>query len=144
MNLAVFRIRLAQGFLKEDEEDYKLRRWRSCISNSQLSVENALKAIISLYEPVPKTHNPAKVLIELLSRGIVPEQVKTTIQDILQKAANLSPHIHIQTDYGDEAQGLTPWELFSEDDAREALETARKVVEASVKMIQNLGGANEV
>ena len=141
MNPAVFRIRLAQGFLSEAEEDYRLKRWRSCVSNAQLAVENALKALIALYEPVPRTHNPANVLRNLVFHGIIPNQISVNIQSILEDASGLSPQIHIETDYGDEARGLTPWELFSEEDAREALAIAHRVVEAAAVLIQAEGGA---
>ena len=39
-----FRLRLAEGFLQEAEEDLTLSRWRSCVDNAQLAVENAVKA----------------------------------------------------------------------------------------------------
>ena len=44
--------------------------------------------------------------------------------------------IHVQTDYGDEFHGLTPWELFSEEDAQQALTIARQVMEAAKALIQ--------
>jgi HEPN domain-containing protein len=50
---------LAKGFLQEAEQDFQLHRWRSCVDNAQLSVENADKAIIAIFEPVERTHNPA-------------------------------------------------------------------------------------
>jgi HEPN domain-containing protein len=34
-----FRLRLAEGFLQEAEEDLTLSRWRSCVDNAQLAVE---------------------------------------------------------------------------------------------------------
>jgi hypothetical protein len=40
----------------------------------------------------------------------------------------MGPDIHIQTDYGDEASRLTPWDLFSEADARQALAMAEEAV----------------
>ncbi len=143
MNPVVYRIRLAKGFLNEAEEDYSFERWRSCVSNAQLAVENALKALIALYEPVPQTHNPAKILMDLISRGEISSQSSTAIQNILEYASSLSPQIHIQTDYGDEAHGLTPWELFSEEDAREALAIARRVVEMAEAIIKTTGGNDE-
>lgn len=43
---ARYRLRLADGFLKEAGEDISLRRWRSCVDNSQLAAENAAKAVL--------------------------------------------------------------------------------------------------
>jgi hypothetical protein len=41
-----------------------------------------------------------------------------------------------QTDYGDEIGGLTPWELFDENDARQALSLAEEAVTLAVQIIQ--------
>ncbi len=40
-----YRLNLAEGFLLEAREDIQLKRWRSCVDNSQLAVEaeNALQ-----------------------------------------------------------------------------------------------------
>lgn len=36
------------GFQAEAEQDFTLERWRSCVDNAQLAVENAGKAVLSL------------------------------------------------------------------------------------------------
>ena len=38
-----YRIALATGFLAEAEQDFTLGRWRSCVDNAQLVVENSGK-----------------------------------------------------------------------------------------------------
>ena len=40
-----YRLALAKGFLAEAEQDMTLERWRSCVDNSQLAVENVGKTI---------------------------------------------------------------------------------------------------
>lgn len=40
-----YRLALAKGFLAEAEQDITLGRWRSCVDNSQLAVENSGKTI---------------------------------------------------------------------------------------------------
>lgn len=35
-----YRLRPAEGFLREAEEDLQLSRWRSCVDHAQLSVES--------------------------------------------------------------------------------------------------------
>jgi len=57
-----YRLKLSEGFLKEAEQDFSLKRWRSCVGNAQLSVENAGKAVLMLFGVSPKTHEPAKHL----------------------------------------------------------------------------------
>lgn len=52
-------------------------------------------------------------------------------------AEELGYDIHIQTDYGDETEGATPWELFGEEDAREAIALARESVALAEKLIRS-------
>jgi len=119
-------------------------RWRACVVHAQLVVENALKAVIALFAPVPRTHAPADVLSVMLEEGDVPPAMRADVQELVNIAQGLDlATIHIQTDYGDEAHDLTPWERFSEEDAREALTLARRVVEEAVRLIQEQGGADE-
>jgi HEPN domain-containing protein len=61
-----YRLSLAKGFLKEAKEDFQLKRWRSCVDNAQMSVENSGKAILTLFGVPPKTHEPAKHLKKLI------------------------------------------------------------------------------
>lgn len=52
-----YRKRLAKGFLDEARHNFQHELWRSCVNNSQLSIENSCKMVIALLEPVEKTHN---------------------------------------------------------------------------------------
>ena len=54
---AEYRLRLARGFLAEAEEDVRLSRWRSCVDNAQLALENAAKAVIARFGPIPRSHD---------------------------------------------------------------------------------------
>jgi HEPN domain-containing protein len=54
-----YRLALAEGFLAEAEQDVGLGRWRSCVDNAQLAVENAGKAVLMWFGVPPKTHDPA-------------------------------------------------------------------------------------
>ncbi|OAG28552.1 HEPN domain-containing protein [Thermodesulfatator autotrophicus] len=140
---AAYRLRVAQGFLEEAEQDFQFQRWRACISHAQLAVENALKAVIALFTVPPKTHNPAHILATLLQQGQIPQKWREPVEDLIQKSQTLGPEVHIQTDYGDELHGLTPWELFSEEDAREALEVAHRVVHMARQLVEAVQEDND-
>nr|WP_290665316.1 HEPN domain-containing protein [Ardenticatena sp.] len=140
---AEYRLRLARGFLEEAEQDFAAGRWRACMAHAQLSVEHALKGVIALFTVPPKTHNPARTLALLLEAGQIPTAWRDVVPRLIREGKRIGPQIHIQTDYGDEAHGLTPWELFSEEDAREALAIARRVVEEAARLIQEQGGTDE-
>jgi len=61
-----FRLKLAAGFLREAEEDIQLSRWRSCVDNAQMAVENAAKAVIAMRGPVPRIHKTGGALSKML------------------------------------------------------------------------------
>ena len=46
--------------------------------------------------------------------------------------------VHVQTDYGDEMEGFTPWELFDADDVRSALAIAEEAVGLAQLIIETL------
>lgn len=99
MDSTNYRMELARGFLSEAQQDLGLQRWRSAVSHAQLSVENALKGTISLFLPVAKTHDPARILLELLARQQIPTPWQTAVQQLAEMGQALGPQLHIQTDY---------------------------------------------
>ena len=129
---AEYRLRLAKGYLMEAREDVSASRWRSCVDGSQLAAENAAKAALSLLGPVGRTHNPAVPLRDALSR--FPEGARPRVEKIAECAELLGPDVHIESDYGDESTWRTPWELYDESDAAEAL----GIAEAAVTQTQHL------
>jgi len=133
---AGYRFRVARGFLEEALQDVELERWRSAVDNAQLSVENAAKSVLALVGPVGWTHNPAVLLRRLLGDGVFTKEVKELVQSLAEHAEMLGKDIHIQTDYGDELGGRTPWELFDEQDARQALARAKEAVSLAEAVIQ--------
>lgn len=120
-----YRLNLARGFLKEAEEDFGLKRWRSCVDNSQLSAENFGKAVLMLFGLSPKTHDPARHLSLLLQDEKLPKLIKDRIKDLLPNVIMLGVEEHFMTDYGDESSYRLPWEIFDEDSAVSALQIAR-------------------
>jgi len=125
---AAYRLRVAQGFLDEARQDVELGRWRSAVDNSQLAVENAAKAVLALLGPVGRTHNPALRLRQALAESLFPAPQAGRVRLLAEKAELLGIDVHIQTDYGDEVGGRTPWELFDEADARQTLALAEEAV----------------
>ncbi len=131
-----YRLRLAQGFLAEAQQDITLTRWRSAMDNAQLTIENSAKAVLAILGPVGRTHYPAGSL----RLTIEEKRWEDGFLDQIQRLAELTElygfDIHIQTDYGDETEGLTPWELFDEEDAHRAMEVAIEAFELALGVIQ--------
>jgi len=125
---ADYRLRLARGFLAEADEDLRLSRWRSCVDNSQLAVENSAKSVIARFGPVPRSHDVAAILAEHVGRGVIPQALRTPVDHLVDLSRQLGYEEHIRSDYGEEARGITPWDLFQEADTLRAIEIARRAV----------------
>jgi len=125
---AEYRLKLAQGFLAEAEEDLRLSRWRSCVDNAQLAVENAAKAVIARFSPVPRSHDVSALLTEHIEQGRIPPEHRPQVERLRDLSQELGYEEHVRSDYGEEARGITPWELFQEPDATRAIEIARRAV----------------
>ena len=131
-----YRKGLAEGFLKEAEEDIQLKRWRSCVDNAQLSVENSGKAVLSLFGVSPKTHEPAKHLTIILEDPELPKDIVNSIKDMMPDLLALGLEEHFMTDYGDESSYELPWELYDENSANQALGAARRCYAKAVMIVQ--------
>lgn len=123
-----YRLALADGFLQEARQDTELKRWRSCVDNAQLAVENAGKALLLLFGVSPKTHDPGRQIATLIAAGIPPEHLRAALAEIAPDLQALGPAQHMLTDYGDETTQTLPWDLFTEDSATEALTLAERVL----------------
>jgi HEPN domain-containing protein len=124
-----FRIALAEGFLAEAEQDFTLQRWRSCVDNAQLVVENSGKAALALFGIVPKTHDPAHQIASILREQTLPPNVSELLHVMLPDLLVLGAKTHFLTDYGDEASYTLPWDLFTQTTAEDALASARQLVQ---------------
>lgn len=129
-----YRIALTAGFLREAEQDFTLERWRSCVDNAQLAVENAGKAALALFGIVPKTHDPARQIAAVLREQELPAEVSALLHAMLPDLLVLGTEAHFLTDYGDEANYTLPWDLFTRQTAEDALQAARRLAQ----MVQTL------
>jgi HEPN domain-containing protein len=131
-----YRLNVAQGFLDEARQDVSLGRWRSVMDNSQLAVENAAKAVLTLIGPVGRTHKPGPLLRQALQDGKLAAATPGKIKRLAELSELLGFDIHIQADYGDEMGGRTPWELFDEPDARQALVMAEEALNLAQTIVK--------
>lgn len=131
-----YRYRLALGFLEEAQEDFELKRWRSCVDNAQLSVENFGKTVLMVFGMSSKTHEPGKHLAKVIQDERIPRNIRQAIKDLLPNVIILGDEEHFMTDYGDEASYRLPWDLFDENAAGAALETAQNCRPATEKILE--------
>jgi HEPN domain-containing protein len=139
---AEYRKRLAAGFLNEARLSYQYRLWRSCVDNSQLSIEKSGKMIIALVEPVEKTHNPAHQLQRLTGQKRFDDSFLPQLQEVISILDRFGMKEHFMTDYGDETTHTDPWSLFEENDAKEALELADKCFTLSEEIYLSYTGGS--
>ena len=132
-----YRIALTAGFLVEAEQDFVLERWRSCVDNAQLTVENAGKAALALFGIVPKTHDPARQIASILREQALPAEVSELLRAMLPDLLILGTEAHFLTDYGDEASYTLPWDLFTRQTAEDALQSAQRLVQMA-RTLQDL------
>jgi HEPN domain-containing protein len=123
---AEYRKRLAIGFLEEARLNLKFELWRSCVDNSQLSIENSGKMIIALFEPIEKTHNPSHQLNRIVDHKKLYDALKPQIYELISILDRFGIEEHFMTDYGDETTRTDPWSLFNKEDAEEALAMAER------------------
>jgi HEPN domain-containing protein len=134
-NQARYRLRVAEGFLEEALQDMSSSRWRSCVENRQLAAEHAAKALLGLLGPVGRTHKPFLFLRRALAEKSFPEAVRASVERVPECAELLGPEVHVKSDYGDEESLRVPWDLFSQSDARQALDFATEAVRLAKEVV---------
>ena len=136
-----YRLALAKGFLEEAEQDLTLERWRSTVDNAQLVVENAGKAVLTLFGVTAKTHDPARQIAAVLrDQTGLPASIQALLKQLLPDLLALGATEHFMTDYGDEATYTLPWDLFTKDAAEKALAAAKRslqVAESTIKAMRS-------
>ena len=132
-----YRTALAIGFLAEAEQDFTLERWRSCVDNAQLTVENAGKSALALFGIAPKTHDPARQIAAILREQDLPNKISGLLHTMLPDLLVLGVEAHFLTDYGDESNYTLPWDLFTKQTAMDALLSARRSVQTA-QQLQNI------
>ncbi|MFQ6014792.1 MAG: HEPN domain-containing protein [Anaerolineae bacterium] len=134
-----YRLELARRPLLMAEENLKPDFWPSAVANAQLVVENAAKAICACFGPVPKTHDTAEVL-QLLTGTELPREIVGQIEAVIPIAREYGRKKHIQATYGEEEAFLTPWAIFGEKEARQAVEDARRCLAVATGVYEHFFG----
>lgn len=138
---AKYRLTLAQGYLKRAEEASKHGDHLAVISNSQLSVENSAKAVISCFRIPSWSHDPSNELLEVTesNRDKIEKRTGINVYHALSTLASYSSNLapeHGRMSYGDPSLRIPPWDLANAKRAKEALSYARESVEIAKKFIE--------
>lgn len=85
-----------------------------------------------------KTHEPAKQLAYLIDHSEIPVSIRDDIKDLLPDFLMLGPEEHFMTDYGDESSYTLPWDMFTEESVKSALQAARLCTSRSESIIESV------
>ena len=133
----MYRLRTASEFLDTASFDFTHNQWAQCVQQAQLAVENAAKAVLACFGPIPRTHTPQDELKGILqyAQQSLSTEVADAIQVIIVSCQHLGWREHILASYGDEEHRLTPSQLFNRSQAANALESAKHALENTQTVI---------
>jgi Uncharacterized conserved protein related to C-terminal domain of eukaryotic chaperone, SACSIN len=131
-----YRYKLAINYLRDANEAFNRGDWRDTVANAQLSAENAAKAVIAVYRVPSWSHDPSGELQELVDR--MPRELADLVIELANIAKRLAPE-HGRSTYGEPSMGLTPWDIYTQGDAENALGMAKRAVEIMKTILRTLG-----
>jgi HEPN domain-containing protein len=131
-----YRYILAINYLRDANEAFNRGDWRGTVANAQLSAENAAKAVIAVYRVPSWSHDPSGELQELVDR--MPRELTDLVIELASIARRLAPEFGRST-YGEPSMGLTPWDIYTQGDAENALGMAKRAVEIMKTILRTLG-----
>ena len=138
---AWYRLSLAQGRLRRAVEAFERGDYLGCILEAQLSVENAAKAVITVFRIPSWSHDPSVELREVITQnresmvGKLGAIFMSELEELASTAEDLAPE-HGRATYGNSERRIPPWEIFAEEDAREALRRVKRARKAAEKFIK--------
>jgi HEPN domain-containing protein len=134
LDMAADYLEEAKVSLKQAELAFDLGRYNTAVRRSQDTVEFSVKAALRLVGiEYPKEHEVSEVLLAARSR--FPEEFQAKLEGIAKTSAELIPKRGLAT-YGDERQSIPAGKIFTRDDALEAMEKARSVLQATVDLLK--------
>lgn len=142
---ARYRLELSKGRLRRAVEALRRRDYVDCISEAQLSAENAAKAFIAVFRIPSWSHDPSSEVREVLmeNRGCIAERLGVDfirdLEELASTAEGLAPE-HGRVTYGDPERRIPPWEIFTEADARDALNRAERAYKIAERFLERWYG----
>jgi len=141
INEILYRINLAKKYLEEAEKAYGRSDWRTTVSFSQLSAGNSGKAVIAFYRIPSWSQDPSPELLEIIS--MMPSEMTERIEKLAEITRSLALE-HGRSTYGEPLRGLTPWEIYTDEDAEKSLQMAREAFHYAVTILKELDIGIEV
>ncbi len=129
---AVYRRKSALNYLNRANNAFKNKDLPGCILFSQLTVENAAKAVISIFKLPSWSHDPSSEIKDVLKEYAMEISKKNSkLIDMLSELAETSHLLapeHGRATYGEPEKRLTPEDIYVLKDAEKTLEEAKKSI----------------
>jgi HEPN domain-containing protein len=132
----IYRLNTAIEQLEAATKRLSIEDWVGTVQASQLTAENAAKAVIAHFHLPGWTHDPSNELREILNK--IPNHLKDDVGKLIDIVSTLAPE-HGRTSYGIPTERITPRQLYNRENAEEALRKAREAYEISRKILKHLG-----
>lgn len=130
-----YRFKLSIEYLKKAEKFLKSGDYKESVEASQLSAENAAKAIVALKRIPSWSHDPFDELLEVALE--LPDNKNILAKELANLAHELAPE-HGITTYGKPAEGIMPWEIYDKTKAQEAFNKAKRANELMNLILRDL------
>lgn len=121
-----YRMRVSFEYLKRAEKFLNSGDYKESVEASQLSVENAAKAIVAIRRIPSWSHDPSEELLEVADE--LGDEQGVLARELAHLAHELAPEHGLAT-YGKPSEGLTPWDIYDKAKAVEVLKKARRANE---------------
>ena len=128
-----YRMKLAIEYFKKAKKFFESEDYKESVEASQLSVEDAAKAIIALKRLPSWSHDPSYELFEII--GEFPQELQKIIKELADIAHELAPEHGIAT-YGKPSEGLTPWEIYNKNKAYNTLKKAERAINIMKRVLK--------
>jgi HEPN domain-containing protein len=128
-----YRLKLCLRYLERAEKFLRTGDYKESAEASQLSAENAAKAVIALKRLPSWSHDPSGELLEVAEE--LPEEKRAMARELAEIAHELAPE-HGTATYGRPVEGLTPWDIYDKERALEMLRKARRAVELARQILE--------
>jgi HEPN domain-containing protein len=104
------------------------------------AVENAAKAILCCFTTVPRSHEPADLLVRALGFAEFPQPLREWAAALVEPWRSYGMQEHVLLSYGDEQARVDPWSLVGAEHAREVLAAADEACRLATRCREELFG----
>ena len=140
---ATYRLELTEGYLKRAEKAFQMADLSRTVAEARLCVGNAAKAVISCFQIPSWSHDPSEEILSVIEQNqcriakLMGLRFLKQLRGLAENARKLAPE-HGRATYGDVEQRIPPWRIFTKENAKTALEYARKSYKVAKEFTRTL------